>query len=65
MADDLTELQEMLAHQAMEISRLSEEMYAQQKEIRQLKQKLGRFLEAVESLSHLRSEAEETPPPHY
>ena len=61
----MIELQEELSHQAYEISRLSDELYAQQKEILHLKQQLGSFKEALEGGSHIRSQAEETPPPHY
>ncbi len=65
MSDSTIALQEELAHQALEISRLSDELYAQQKEILQLKDQLGDFKEALESGTHIRSQEEETPPPHY
>lgn len=65
MADAITELQEMIAHQTVEILRLSDELYVQQKEILQLRKKVSHFEETLKSLSHLRSEEEETPPPHY
>ena len=65
MDDSLISLQEELAHQAMEISRLSDEMYAQQREISQLKRQISTFKETMESMSQMRDAADETPPPHY
>jgi len=65
MSDSTIALQEELAHQALEISRLSEELYAQQKEIAVLKEQVGDFKEALESGALIRSPEEETPPPHY
>lgn len=65
MSEDIVELQEELAHQSLTISRLSDELYAQQREILQLKKQLSVFKETVESLSNLRSEDEEAAPPHY
>ena len=65
MTESLTALQEIVAHQELEISRLSDEIYAQQREIAQLRQMLLKFKETVESLSQLRSAEDETPPPHY
>lgn len=65
MADEITQLQEEIAHQAMEISRLSDELYAQQKEISQMKDQLSTLKDSLESGANIRSQAEETPPPHY
>lgn len=65
MTESLTALQEIVAHQELEISRLSDEIYAQQREIAQLRQMLLKFKETVESLSQLRSAEDEIPPPHY
>ncbi len=61
----ITMLEEQLAHQSIEIERLSDELYAQQKEITQLKKQIGHFKQTVESLSHIRAESDEAPPPHY
>ncbi len=65
MTDDIIQLQEELAHQALTISRLSDELYAQQREILQLQKQMGNFKETVESLSQTGFEVDESPPPHY
>jgi len=69
MEEDLITLQEMAAHQQEEIARLSEELYIQQKEITALRTELASLRTMVKAAFgegfHLRSQQEETPPPHY
>jgi len=69
MEDTLLELQETIYLQQREMQRLSDEIYAQQrdmtelrKQITQLERKLSRLEEAPGAI---RSQEDETPPPHY
>lgn len=68
MSDDITRLQEAVAHQAKELAQLSDEVYTQQKEITILRQQvriLASRLRAAAGEGAIRSPEEETPPPHY
>lgn len=69
MNDPITQMQETLAHQDEEIRRLSDEVYAQQKELAQLKQQFAllqdKFRAALAEDNGMRSPDQETPPPHY
>lgn len=64
----IIKLQETLAHQSEEISRLSEELYIQQKEIAALQVQINHLqakLETVTEAATMRSLDQEVPPPHY
>ncbi|MDA0782712.1 MAG: SlyX family protein [Rickettsiales bacterium] len=68
MEDEIIELQEMAAHQASDIEKLSVEIYIQQKEINMLKEKLQKLESKIKEHggdSGIRSIDEESPPPHY
>ena len=66
MDKDIIALQEMLAHQSLEIEKLSDELYAQQKETTKLGREVKRLSTQLEMLSHQQSDgADEPPPPHY
>lgn len=62
-------LQEMLTCQALDIAQLSEELYAQQKEVSELKKQYAELKQRIQSLAD-EGEApsditNEPPPPHY
>lgn len=65
----IIKLQEEIFHQGEYIERLSTELYAQQKEIVQLRKQLQGLSDKFESVSNdgasIRRPEEETPPPHY
>lgn len=65
----LITLQEIVSHQQEEITRLSDELYAQQKDILQLRAELASLRAMLKASAgdgfQIRSQAEETPPPHY
>lgn len=66
--DLIVRLEEQLAFQQTEIQQLSDEMYAQQKEMMGLYARLHRLEQKLQSLSEgsvIRDVADETPPPHY
>jgi uncharacterized coiled-coil protein SlyX len=69
MNRELITLQEITAHQQDEIARLSDELYAQQKEITSLRADLASLRAMLKASAgdgfQIRSQAEETPPPHY
>ena len=70
MHDDIVTLQEMLAHQSVEIAQLSEELYKQQKEMSHLKKQLALLIDKVRELEANGSQTNqpftpEPPPPHY
>lgn len=68
MDDIIIKLQETLFHQGEDIARLSEELYAQQKEISTLNfqvEKLKAKLKSMDEGGDIRKPDEETPPPHY
>ena len=60
-------LQEMLAHQQLELKKMSDEIYSQQKEIMELKRQLKRLGEQVEQNAPDDGSqgGYEPPPPHY
>lgn len=61
-------LQERIAYQDEEITRLSDELYAQQKDMADLRRELKNIASKIdqgESESNIRPVSEETPPPHY
>lgn len=65
----IIQLQEEVSHQGEYIERLNDELYAQQKEIVELRKQLIKLYEKFESSSDdgasIRKLEEETPPPHY
>ena len=64
----IIKLQEALLHQGEDISRMQDEMYAQQKEIAKLAKEIERLkakFAASSDESQIRRPEEETPPPHY
>lgn len=69
MENDIIKIQEIISHQGDEISRLSAELYAQQKEINklgeQLKKLQARFKVATGDEEGIRPTDQEVPPPHY
>ena len=69
MTDPITQPQEHIAFQDEEISRLSDELYAQQREIARLRMQLERLEARIKTLANpdsgIRNPEEETPPPHY
>lgn len=68
MQDDITRLQETVAHQARDITHLSDELYKQQREITILRQQLQLLAarqRAAASDGIMRDPQDETPPPHY
>ena len=69
MEDDIITLQTKLGHQEHEIRGLSDELYAQQKEITRLKHQMNELKEMLRSMSDDRSTTPDThdepPPPHY
>ncbi len=63
-----THLEEKIAYLEHEVSQLSDELYAQQKEISLLREALERVNETIKNNSDgspMRDASEETPPPHY
>lgn len=69
MDNALITLQEIVSHQAMQISQLSDELYAQQREITELRTQLNRLHQKYQQLSERQSDNADTlpepPPPHY
>ncbi|MBL0320412.1 MAG: SlyX family protein [Alphaproteobacteria bacterium] len=65
----IIQLQEMLAHQSEDISRLSDELHIQQKEIAKLTMKVMQLQTkldaALQDPAHGPSGEKEPPPPHY
>ena len=64
----IQELQEQIAFMQSEMSQLSDELYAQQKEMAQLRltvMKLEQKLQASQGDGAILSPSEDTPPPHY
>lgn len=64
MEDDIRKLQETVMHQQEEISRLSDELYLQQKLLGDLRLLLRSLQSRVEELGDT-SAGKEPPPPHY
>lgn len=68
MEQKINHLEEKMAILQDELSQMSHEVYAQQKELSQLMieiEKLKSRLEAVQPDSGILTSAEDTPPPHY
>jgi uncharacterized coiled-coil protein SlyX len=69
MEDQLIALQEMVAHQAVEMEQLHAELYAQQKDIAALQRRLKTLTDqmGVASASGAgdNNDTPEPPPPHY
>lgn len=61
----MIELQEMLAHQQLDLSRMSDELYAQQKEIAELKANMKRLHEQLAQVGGHEGNGANEPPPHY
>ena len=62
------QMQEQMAFMQAELSQLSDEVFAQQKEIADLRlqlQKLNAKLNNVQADSGILNAAEDSPPPHY
>lgn len=65
---DNQQMQEQMAFMQAELSQLSDEVFAQQKEIADLRlqvQKLNAKLNNVQADSGILNAAEDSPPPHY
>lgn len=67
MEERITKLEEMIAHQGIEIEHLSTELHAQQKEIQRLHTQLKKMDERIQEASQddPRYNIPEPPPPHY
>lgn len=68
MEHDIQTLQEQIAYLQKEMGQLSDELYAQQKEMALLRlelRKLEQKWQAAQSDSGILNPAEDTPPPHY
>lgn len=68
MDESITQLQERSANMQAEIAALSEELYAQQKEIARLTlivERLNEKLKAAQTDSGILRPDEDVPPPHY
>lgn len=68
MEDTIIQLEMQLAYQREDIDKLSSELFAQQKEIAQLKKLLVEMYDKVRSMEANRSASDgsdEPPPPHY
>jgi len=67
MQDRIVELETKLAFQEELINRLDEALVAQRDELDRLAERVRRLEEQIRSgaASMIRTEAEETPPPHY
>lgn len=69
MDEAMIALQETVAHQAVEIEQLNGELYAQQKELAELKRQVkmlhDKLGEGAGSAGHAHSDSPEPPPPHY
>lgn len=63
-----THLEEKIAYLEHEVAQLSDELYAQQKELGSVRLMLGKLHDTVKNYadgSPMRLPHEETPPPHY
>lgn len=69
MNRELITLQEIVSHQQEEITRLSDELYAQQRDTAALRAEIATLRAMLKASAgdsfQIRSQAEETPPPHY
>lgn len=65
MQDDIIKLQEMVSYQQEEISRLSDELFRQQRLMDELRGKLAAFQSQLEEIGESLNPADDRPPPHY
>ena len=65
MEDAIMKLQETVMHQQEEISRLSDELYLQQKLIGELRLLLKSLQSRMEEMGEGQAAGKEPPPPHY
>lgn len=66
MEEDIMKLQEMVSYQQEEISRLSDELYLQQKHIAELHRALRNLNTRVQEIGETQGDdTPEPPPPHY
>ena len=69
MNNEIIKMQEVISHQAEELSQLSDVLYAQQKELDILKKQVAKLTAEIIRLknndSGIKAVEEETPPPHY
>lgn len=65
MNEAIIQLQETIAHQGRDITRLSDAVYAQQKEIAELRRELEKLKAFAKGDEGIRPVDQETPPPHY
>lgn len=69
MEKEIIKLQEIIAHQGIEITELGDELYAQHKELEAIKQYLkileAKFQAAMDAESNINLPQDEAPPPHY
>ncbi|MAR57022.1 MAG: hypothetical protein CMM93_07555 [Rickettsiales bacterium] len=67
--DPITQMQQQLAYQELEIIKLSEELYAQQKETALLKRQVQHLIDKWRELQQQAQDnadlSPEPPPPHY
>jgi uncharacterized coiled-coil protein SlyX len=69
MEQKIIDLQIIIEHQAADIASLSEELYAQQKELAALKRQFAELKESLKAMADeggaVKDLSQETPPPHY
>ncbi len=69
MDKTIIQLQEAIAHQSADISHLSDELYAQQKELAALRQQMDALNAKLKTMAEDQGDAQahgdEPPPPHY
>lgn len=67
MEEDIITLQELVAHQSLEIEQLSGELHMQQKEVKQLQLQMKKLRADMEDSANddPRQSLPEPPPPHY
>lgn len=69
MDDTIIKLQEAISHQGEDISHMSDVLYAQQKEIENLRQQVIKLAQKLESIRNDSADTQnigaEPPPPHY
>lgn len=68
MADDIQNLQELVAHLQSELAGMNDELYDQQREISRLKVEIRHLNEKMKSIQHgdgILDPSDDTPPPHY
>lgn len=69
MEKEIINLQEIVAHQGIEITELGDELYSQHKEIEALKQYIkiveAKFQAAMDTDTNINQPQDDAPPPHY